>query len=301
MSVWLKRIGYTVGAIVALALIVVSVVYGMSESRFRKSYSVAPEQHAFSADTAVLSRGAHLVSSIGCADCHGEGLSGRAVIDAAPMGRVVAPNLTSGKGGVGAQLTAESIERAVRHGVSRTSTPLLVMPSDEYQYISDADIQAIASYVHSLKPVDSEHPPHNVMLLPRALLVAGQLPFLAAEKIGEKPGSPMNVPVGVTKEYGGYLASIAGCTGCHGPTLSGGKIPGGDPAWGPAANITAAGSIGKWTEDQFIQTMRTGKRPDGSELKAPMPWQQFKNMTDDELRAIWQYLHSVPAKEFGNR
>jgi hypothetical protein len=47
--------------------------------------------------------------------------------------------------------------------------------------------------------------------------------------------------------------------------------------------------------------MRTGKRPDGSELKAPMPWQQFKNLTDDELHAIWQYLHSVPAKEFGNR
>src|SRR4051812_13342263 len=52
MRVWLKRIGYVVGALVALVLIVVSVVYGMSESRFRRTYTVAPEQHAFSTDSA---------------------------------------------------------------------------------------------------------------------------------------------------------------------------------------------------------------------------------------------------------
>jgi cytochrome c553 len=301
MGVWLKRIGYTVGALVALILIVVSVVYGMSESRFRKTYTVAPEQHAFSTDSAVVARGSHLASTIGCSDCHGENLSGRPVIDAPPMGRVVAPNLTPGKGGVGASLTAESIERAIRHGVSRGNRALLIMPSEEYQHLSDADVQALASYVHTLRPIDNEQAPHNLMLLPRALMVAGQLPILAAEKIGASSVQPVSVAVGATTEYGAYLGTIAGCTGCHGPGLSGGKITGGDPAWGPAANITKAGSIGKWTEAQFVQTMRTGKRPDGSELKAPMPWQQYRNMTDDELRALWLYLHSVPAKEFGGR
>jgi hypothetical protein len=46
--------------------------------------------------------------------------------------------------------------------------------------------------------------------------------------------------------------------------------------------------------------MRTGKRPDGYELKEPMPWQILGKMTDGELRAIWLYLQSLPPREFGN-
>ncbi len=299
MKVWLTRIGYVVGALVALILIVVSVVYGMSESRFRRTYKVVPERHAFSADSAVIARGLHLAQTIGCADCHGEGLSGRAVIDASPMGRIVAPNLTSGKGGIGRSLTAESVERAVRHGVSRADRPLKIMPADEYQHLSDADFAAIASYVHSLKSIDNELPPNNIMLLPRALLVTGQLPMLAAERITAEP--PMSVTPGPTLEYGGYLALVGGCRGCHGSGLSGGKIPGGDPSWGPAANLTRSGNIGKWTKAEFMSTLRTGKRPDGSSLKDYMPWRQVGRMTDDELTAVWLYLNSVPAKELGNR
>jgi cytochrome c553 len=299
MKVWLSRIGYVVGALVALILIVVSVVYGMSESRFRRTYTVAPERHAFSSDSAVIARGQHIAQTIGCADCHGEGLSGHAVIDAPPMGRVVAPNLTAGKGGIGATLTADIVERAVRHGVSHTDRPLLIMPADEYQYLSDADFEAVAAYVHSLKPVDHEQPPNNIMLLPRVLMVTGQLPILAAERITNSV--PMAVVPGATKEYGDYLTLVGGCRGCHGPGLSGGKIPGGDPSWGPSANLTRSGNIGKWSKDQFMATLRTGKRPDGTPLKDYMPWRQVGRMSDDELTAVWLYLNSVPAKEFGNR
>ena len=42
----------------------------------------------------------------------------------------------------------------------------------------------------------------------------------------------MTITPGPTAEYGGYLAMVAGCKGCHGPGLSGGKIAAGDPAWG---------------------------------------------------------------------
>ena len=45
MKLWLKRIGYILGAIIALILIVVSVVYGMSDSRVRRTYAVADESH----------------------------------------------------------------------------------------------------------------------------------------------------------------------------------------------------------------------------------------------------------------
>ena len=175
----------------------------------------------------------------------------------------------------------------------------MIMPSDDYQYLRDSDMEAIASYVHSLKPVDNELAPNNIMLLPRALLVAGQMPILAAERLNGS-GTPMSVTPGATKEYGAYLSLVGGCQGCHGPGLSGGKIPGGDPSWGPAANLTRAGNIGKWTQAEFMATLRTGKRPDGSPLKDYMPWKQVGRMTDEELGALWFYLNSIPAKEFGN-
>jgi mono/diheme cytochrome c family protein len=105
----------------------------------------------------------------------------------------------------------------------------------------------------------------------------------------------------VTLEYGTYLANIAGCTGCHGPSLSGGPIPGAPPEWPAAMNLTPGGEVGGWTEAEFINTIRTGVNPGGHELLPEMPWQTYRNMSDDELKAIWLFIQSVPAKEAGNR
>jgi mono/diheme cytochrome c family protein len=302
MNRWLKRIGYTLGAVVALLLVAVGAVYAVSESRFRRTYDVTGEPLTASTDSATLARGEHLVSAVaGCADCHGEGLRGNPVIDAPPMGRLVAPNLTRGEGGVGAQLTAQSVERAVRHGIGRDGRALRIMPSQDYQYMSDDDARAVVSYVLSVAPSNNTLAPSKLMLLPRALMVGGVLPLLPAEGLRDSAGRPMSVTPEATKEYGNYLSMISGCKGCHGMGLSGGKIEAGDPAWGPAANLTPSGNLGKWSEAEFIQTLRTGKRPDGYALKEPMPWKTIGRMTDDELRALWLYLQSVPAKEFGKR
>jgi mono/diheme cytochrome c family protein len=222
------------------------------------------------------------------------------MFDAAPMGRLVALNLTSGEGGVGPQLTPESIERAVRHGIGRSGRALRIMPSDDFQYMSDADMRAVIAYVQHVAPSNNVLQPTRIMLLPRALLVAGVMPLLPAEGMRDSAGAPMSVQPGPTPEYGGYLAIIAGCRKCHGSGLSGGKMTFGDPSWGPAANLTRSGNLGKWSEAQFVQTLRTGTRPDGSTLKEPMPWQTLRNMTDEELHAIWLYLQSVPARDFGN-
>jgi mono/diheme cytochrome c family protein len=299
---WLKRIGYGLGAIVALLLITVGVVYAISESRFRRAYSVPPEPIAVAADSATLARGEHIARAIaGCVGCHGEGFRGSVMMDAPPMGRLVALNLTKGDGGVGGRLTPELIERAVRHGVGVDGRALRVMPADEFQYMTDEDVRALASYVLNLPPANNVLGPSKLMLLPRALMVAGVFPLLPAEGIRDSAVKPMSVVSAPTVEYGGYLAIVSGCRGCHGPGLSGGKIPAGDPKWGPAANITREGNLGKWTEAQFVQTMRSGKRPDGIELKEPMPWQAIGRMTDDELHALWLYLQSVPGKTFGGR
>jgi hypothetical protein len=54
--------------------------------------------------------------------------------------------------------------------------------------------------------------------------------------------------------------------------------------------------LGDWTVQNFIATMRTGKRMGkGRDILPPMPIEAFKNMNDDDLKAIFAYLQSVPA------
>ncbi len=72
--------------------------------------------------------------------------------------------------------------------------------------------------------------------------------------------------------------------------------------WGVsfASNITpdVETGIGEWTEENFIQAMRTGKhqgQPNGRDILPPMPWPGLKEMTDADLKALWEYLRSVPA------
>jgi len=110
---WLKRIGYAAGALIGIVIVAFGAVYAMSEIRFRRTYVVPGENVAVSDDSATLARGAHLAATVGCADCHGEGLRGNAMFDRPPLGRMVALNLTRGEGSVGAQLTPALIERAL--------------------------------------------------------------------------------------------------------------------------------------------------------------------------------------------
>jgi hypothetical protein len=54
--------------------------------------------------------------------------------------------------------------------------------------------------------------------------------------------------------------------------------------------------LGDWTEQNFIDTLRSGRRlGKGRELLPPMPWQPFSKFSDEELKAIFAYLQSIPA------
>lgn len=69
--------------------------------------------------------------------------------------------------------------------------------------------------------------------------------------------------------------------------------------WGTsfAANLTPDPTgIGTWTEDQFMKAIREGlfKGLEGSRpLLHPMPWQNYRNFTDDDLKSIFAYLMSL--------
>jgi len=69
--------------------------------------------------------------------------------------------------------------------------------------------------------------------------------------------------------------------------------------WGISytANLTSDPTgIGSWTEGQFIYAIRNGKykgMENSRPLLPPMPWQMYRNFSDDELKAIFAYLKST--------
>jgi cytochrome c553 len=116
--------------------------------------------------------------------------------------------------------------------------------------------------------------------------------------------------------------------GANGPEPDMSKMLSGHPAeiviteqaalsepWGSAASLTNTAHSGPWgisftanltpdpetgvlrdyTEDQFIQMMRTGrKQGQGRPILPPMPWPPFGHLNDDDLKAIYAYLKQIP-------
>jgi mono/diheme cytochrome c family protein len=293
-----RTIAKVLAGLVGLVLIVLAIVYGVSSRRLSRHYAITPAPVRIATDSATIERGHHLATAVAkCVDCHGENFGGLVVVDALPFGRFVGPNLTRGEGGRGGALSDADIARVVRHGVKQDGTPVVFMPSEDFSKFSDDDLGALISYLRTVPPVDNTPPTSIFGPIARALLVTHKLPSLSAEVIDhEALMKPVTRPTDPL-EQGRYLASVGGCVGCHGPTLVGGHVPGTPADFPNAANITPAGAVGKWTEEDFLRAMRSGKRPDGTEINPFMPWKLTGKMTDEELHALWTYLRSVAPQQ----
>jgi mono/diheme cytochrome c family protein len=295
----LRRVLLWFGAVVvALVAIFAIAVYAISARQLTKKYDVPSEVISIPADGASVARGEHLFKSISCTLCHGDDGGGSLYADMGPVGVVAGPNLTRGRGGVGADRTEADFVRAIRYGVRKDDTTLIMMPSEVYTHMSDADLGAVVAYLRQLPPVDRELPPTHFRPLGRTLLALGKMNILTAPKTFHR-AKVTDVSAGATAEYGRYLADVAGCRGCHGDGLSGGRVAG-PSNLPPAANLTPA-ALGKWTEADFVRAIREGRRPDGSAINEFMPWRAYGGMNDSEMHALWLYLQSVPPKAFGNK
>jgi mono/diheme cytochrome c family protein len=277
-----------VAAATALAL-----VYWRSSSLMAQRLEIREPALAVPTGADALEHGKHLAITRGCSDCHGPDLGGRVLVDAFPIGRLAAPNITRGKGGVGSRLDAQSVERAVRHGVGEDGRLLLYMPTTDFSGLVDADMADLIAYVLSVPPVEREIPPPLAGPLMRTLFLLDKAPLVYALKVDQHAAHVATMAPAATVEYGHYVAQS--CTGCHGQNFAGGHVPGTPPSFPNARNITPdpAAGIGKWTRDNFAAAVRTGKRPDGSELNTFMPWKAFARLTDIEVDALWAYLQTV--------
>lgn len=287
----LKFAGYALGVIVVLLLVAAGSVYALSSGRLHKSYQVAVKPVIIPTDAAAIQRGNHIAHTRGCIDCHGADFGGYKVIDDPAIGLMCGPNLTGGQGSITQTFNNDDWVRAIRHGVAKDGHALVLMPSIEFSHFSDDDLGALIAYLKTVPVVNRDRVPVTVGPVARALILAGKIQ-LAAEHIDHVGLVPPVIVPGVTIEYGRYLS--AGCVGCHGEQLVGGKIASGPPSWPHSRNLTPAGDLAKWTEADFFNTLKTGVRPDGLKLSPVMPL-AFGQMNDTEIKALWVYLKSIPA------
>ncbi len=296
----LKWIGIVLGGLVGLIVLAVIILFIISEVKWNQgyeNYNVPVETIRIPTDEAAIARGAHIAMTHECRVCHGVDLGGQFILNQPMLAVVAAPNLTAGAGGVGATNTDEDWVRAIRHGVGRDRRALIVMPVRAWYYLSDEDLGALIAYLKSLPPVDNVLPKRSIGPLGHVALIQGQFPLPHAAMINHTAPRPVAPPPGVTVEYGQYLART--CTMCHGANLNGGVMRASDDSLITVPNLTPGGELHLWSEEDFLTELRTGVTPSGHHLTKNMPWQYVGQMTDDELKAVWLYLQSLPALERG--
>jgi cytochrome c553 len=270
-----------------LIVVAVAAVYAASSLAIRKTYRFPDSAVRAATDSASLAWGRHLMEAVTkCQECHDGDLGGKMMIDDPAFARLATANLTGGRGGI-AEYTDADLERAIRHGVGRDGRPLIFMPSEAYGALTDEDLAALLGYLRTFKPVDREQPDPRVGPVALALYLTGKFPLLPVEMTQHNAPRGSRQP-GVTVPYGQYLATIGGCRSCHGQQLAGDANP-------SAPNITV-GRLATWKEEDFFRALREGRRPDGSGIDPiKMPWVRSGLMTDDEVRAVWTYMRSLPA------
>ncbi len=287
-----KWIGIVLGSLVGLILIAALTLFLMGSARLNQTYDVPPSNLTIPTDAASIARGQHIAETL-CEGCHSADLSGiNDWFAADPLGTVDSANLTSGNGGVGQTFTDEDFVRAIRHGLDPKGKPTFMPAVVSTSHMSDEDLADVIAYVKSVPPVDHITNGKHFTPLAKIMLAAGMIGKLPAEEVSHAVHVTAPTP-GVTAEYGAYLVDTHDCHVCHGQNMNGGKFP--DPTIKLITpNLTQGGDLSAWTEADFVNTLKAGVTPHGHQLSDNMPWKEFRHMTDDELKAIWMYLQSLP-------
>lgn len=303
----LKRIGQGLGII----LLLIGGFCGYVALTPPRSYDppVTPDIHVDVTETRI-NRG-EAIAHLQCLSCHADNnnqLTGKRLEDLpALFGNVYSRNITQDKEkGIG-NWTDGQLIYFLRTGLRPDGTTVF-MP--QYGLMADEDIKSVIAWLRSdrfpVRPSKTEAPPSEYSFVAKML-------SWTIMKPGTYPEQPISLPDSSnTVALGRYISTaVADCYGCHSadyldldgknPERTKGYFGGGskftDESGKPilSANITFDETTGigkKYTKEQFIQTIKTGVRPDGSVLRYPM--MPRPTMTDAEVAAIYDYLKTVP-------
>jgi mono/diheme cytochrome c family protein len=292
-----------------LLLGVIATVLVRSDRRFD---APLPDLHA-SDDPRVIERGRYLAYGLAhCVDCHanpgdraakerGEQvpLSGGQEFRL-PVGVIRARNITPDQEtGIG-RYTDPEIARILRYGVHADGR--VVLPFMPFANLADDDLVALISFLRSQKPVRHLVPPQEPNLLGKAVLAFVLTP--------QGPSEPLRRSFAPepSAEYGRYLAlNVGNCVKCHtridmrtgkyaGPLFAGGAehaAEGNPQKKYISPNLTPDprwGWLNGWSEDAFVGRFRAGP----VHTDSPMPWRAFRNVSDNDARAIYRFLRTLP-------
>lgn len=304
--------GYGLLVLVVLLAVAITFTVGWRPIIGPKTRSV-DKNKKFEVTQARLERGKYITEvTANCALCHttfdvknrDEGVLTGAKFSGNPkffdMGEffLATPNITPDpETGIGSW-TDDEIARAIREGVSRDGHTLFpAMPYGNFKNMSDEDIASVVVYLRSMQPVK-----HQV---PRS-----KLPFPLSKLINNAP-QPVTVAVPEPNRndkvaYGKYVATAIGdCNECHTPRNDKGQpLPGMEFGGGnmftesgkkvATANLTPDPTgISYYDEAQFMETLHTGAVK-GRKLDPMMPWWSYRHMTDDDMKAVFAFLRSLP-------
>jgi mono/diheme cytochrome c family protein len=298
--------------VAALALVLIAAItFTIGWRPFLGARARPLTDRKFEATPERLARGCYLANAVsGCTFCHsrhdwkaagapiGEGTLGAGQIfplDGLP-GTIVASNLTPDPATGAGTWTDDQLARSIREGIGhdgRTLFPL--MPYEHFREMSDEDLASVVVYLRSLQSVPNVLPKTEIIFPVKYLIRNAPQPVTAPV-----PTIDFTSPV----ERGKYLVRISGCSDCHTPQHQGQPNPalsfaGGFELKGPFGNVTSANitpdpsGISYYDENLFMQAMRTGK-VGARTLNPIMPWIVWRNMTDQDLKAMFAYLHTLP-------
>lgn len=287
----LKWIGITLGSLIIILAAIFAFQIRKANKLLDRRLSIEPVSMLIPNDSASFVIGKKWVTTL-CADCHSADLGGRMFLDDPVIGKLYAPNITSGEGGI-SYYSDNHWLKALRHGISSTGKPLLIMPSHEFTEMREEDISGVIAYMKTAAAIDRQNKESGFKPFAKFLLSVGAFgDIFSADIIDHEAPVPKNVVDTSPVARGEYLSVITGCQGCHGENLSGKDT--GDPNSPLSSNLTPAGNLKNWDYADFKNFLETGKTKEGKELvNTYMPWKAYNRLPEGELAAIFSYLKSL--------
>jgi mono/diheme cytochrome c family protein len=306
MKKTLKWLGYALLGLLALLLCVAAYV----QFSAMPTYAVQAPDLSIAPDSARLAQGRRIVLT-DCAHCHRSAdgkLGGDLWVNDVQFGKMWTANITQHPTAGIKNYSDGELAYLLRTGIKRDGH--FAGPWMTFPLMADEDVASVIAFLRSdapeVQPSENRQPPADLSFFGKMIMKLFIKPTL------EYPKQPIVAPSPTDKvAYGRYLATgVWECYRCHSasfetnndlePEKSVGYFGGGNPLADeenkpvPSANITPdrETGIGTWTEAQFAEAVRFGKRPDGKTLSHLMP--PMSVLTDAEIVALWAYLQTVP-------
>jgi nicotinate dehydrogenase subunit B len=251
---------------------------------------------------ATIARGQQLSALGDCAVCH---TSVNGIINAGgrpletPFGTIYSTNITPDiESGIGAW-SYPAFERAMREGIHRDGRHLYpAFPYTHFARVTDADLQALYSYLMAQSPVRSDIP-NNRVTFPVNLrpLLAGWNALFHQPRVFEADLTKSEI-----WNRGAYLVEGFGhCSACHSPRNALGAekhdayLAGGFAEGWEAPPLTSLSQVPiPWSEDEFYAYLRSGESRFHGVAAGPMApvVKELRALPDQDIRAIAVYLAS---------